>query len=345
MDSLEVMIEQAKDAREVKRAVSVKMGLSGLAPAQICQCLQVSPQYVSKWKGVYDTEGVAALELRYRGSESYLSAEQQREIAEWIGSHETLTVAEVRDYVEASYGVRYRSKQSYYTLLEAGGMSYHRTEKANPKHDSEQVRERRVALKKTGDAAGRDCGRGADCVSRRRMSLIVGRCLWPRVGETQYAGRSPDEQPAPAADVLRRAQPAHGRGARERVLGGEWGKHGGLSPMVSKPVSGQAVVIPVGWSQLSPGGRDAGVSDSRKCGGSGGRVGRDVSAVCSQRPGTEPGRRPVAQGEELPPQTFCGQQNVRPSPPLLPGVPPGAPLRVRQIQLVLGLSTTELGKL
>ena len=43
MDSLEVMIEQAKDAREVKRAVSVKMGLSGLAPAQICQCLQVSP--------------------------------------------------------------------------------------------------------------------------------------------------------------------------------------------------------------------------------------------------------------------------------------------------------------
>ena len=345
MDSLEVMIEQAKDAREVKRAVSVKMGLSGLAPAQICQCLQVSPQYVSKWKGGYDTEGVAALELRYRGSESYLSAEQQREIAEWIGSHETLTVAEVRDYVEASYGVRYRSKQSYYTLLEAGGMSYHRTEKANPKHDSEQVRERRVALKKTGDAAGRDCGRGADCVSRRRMSLIVGRCLWPRVGETQYAGRSPDEQPAPAADVLRRAQPAHGRGARERVLGGEWGKHGGLYPMVSKPVSGQAVVIPVGWSQLSPGGRDAGVSDSRKCGGSGGRVGRDVSAVCSQRPGTEPGRRPVAQGEELPPQTFCAQQNVRPSPPLLPGVPPGAPLRVRQIQLVLGLSTTELGKL
>ena len=76
---------------------------------------------MSKWKGVYDTEGVAALELRYRGSESYLSAEQQREIAEWIGSHETLTVAEVRDYVEASYGVRYRSKQSYYTLLEAGG--------------------------------------------------------------------------------------------------------------------------------------------------------------------------------------------------------------------------------
>ena len=148
MDSLEAIIEQSKDVREVKRAMSVKMGLSGLAPAQICQCLQVSPQYVSKWKGVYEAEGVAALGLGYRGSESYLSAEQQREIAEWIGNHETLTVEEVRDHVEEHYGVRYRSKQSYYTLLAAGGMSYHRSEKTNPKRDSDQVRERRTEIKK-----------------------------------------------------------------------------------------------------------------------------------------------------------------------------------------------------
>lgn len=148
MNSLEAFIEQSQDVREVKRAVSVKMGLSGLAPAQICQCLQVSPQYVSKWKGVYEAEGVAALGLRYRGSEGYLSVEQQGAIAEWIGRHETLTVAEVRDYVEESFGVTYQSKQSYYTLLEAGGMSYHRSEKANPKHDSAQVLARREVLKK-----------------------------------------------------------------------------------------------------------------------------------------------------------------------------------------------------
>jgi transposase len=116
------MLEQAEDVREVKRAVSVQMGLSGLAPAQICECLQVSPQYVSKWKGVYEAEGASALALGYRGSESYLSAAQPGEIAEWLGAHETLTVEAVRDYVEAHYGVRYKSKQSYYTLLEAGGM-------------------------------------------------------------------------------------------------------------------------------------------------------------------------------------------------------------------------------
>ncbi len=155
MDSLAAMIEGSQDVREVKRAVSVQMGLSGLAPAQICECLQVSPQYVSKWKGAYEVEGADALALGYRGSESYLSAAQQQEIAEWIGSHETLTVEAVRDHVEAQYGVRYKSKQSYYTLLEAGGMSYHRSEKVNPKHDPEQVLERRDALKKNWRRARR----------------------------------------------------------------------------------------------------------------------------------------------------------------------------------------------
>ena len=174
MDSLEVMIEQAKDAREVKRAVSVKMGLSGLAPAQICQCLQVSPQYVSKWKGGYDTEGVAALELRYRGSESYLSAEQQREIAEWIGSHETLTVAEVRDYVEASYGVRYRSKQSYYTLLEAGGDEL-------PSHGESQSQTRFGASPRaTGRAKKKLETRQAEIAAGELIVLVEDEChlLW-----------------------------------------------------------------------------------------------------------------------------------------------------------------------
>jgi transposase len=105
------MIEGWQDVREVKRAVSVKMGISGLTPAQICQCLQVSPQYVSTWKGISEAEGAAALGFGYRGSQSYLSAAQQEEIAEWIGGHEPLTGEAVRAYVEESYGVRYKSKR------------------------------------------------------------------------------------------------------------------------------------------------------------------------------------------------------------------------------------------
>ena len=57
MHDIDEIINEARDAREGKRAVSVKMGVQGLSPAQICQVLNVSLQYVSKGKGQYEAEG------------------------------------------------------------------------------------------------------------------------------------------------------------------------------------------------------------------------------------------------------------------------------------------------
>ena len=48
MDDINEIINEARDAREGKRAVSVKMGVQGFSPAQICQFSNVSLQYVSK---------------------------------------------------------------------------------------------------------------------------------------------------------------------------------------------------------------------------------------------------------------------------------------------------------
>ena len=148
MDDIDDLINEAKDAREVKRAVSVKMSAQRFSPAQICQVLNVSLQYVSKWKGLYETGGGAALRLGYRSSESYLQEEQRQAILRWVGARETVRVEALRDYVDEQYGVVDRSKQSYYELLEAGGMSYHRSEKANPKRAEAQVLARREEIKK-----------------------------------------------------------------------------------------------------------------------------------------------------------------------------------------------------
>jgi transposase len=155
MQDLDEIINEATDAREVKRALSVKMERSGIMPAQICQVLKVSPQDVSKWKGQYEAEGATALRLRYRGSESYLRAEQRQEIEDWLGEHETLTVEAVRDYLEEHYGLLYESKQSYSDLLEAGGMRYHRSEPVNPKRDEAQVLARREEIKKNWRRTGK----------------------------------------------------------------------------------------------------------------------------------------------------------------------------------------------
>jgi len=109
---------------------------------------------VSKWKGQYEAEGAAALRLRHRGSEGYLREADRQAIVQWIGTHETVSVEAVRDYIEEQYGVVYQSKQSYYELLEAGGMSYHRSEKGNPKRNEAQVLERREEIKKNWHRGG-----------------------------------------------------------------------------------------------------------------------------------------------------------------------------------------------
>lgn len=154
MDELAKLIEETTDVRELKRALSVKLGEEGMATEAIGVVLQVTPRAVRKWRKRYEQEGVEGLHVRYRGSESYLSVEQRQEIEDWLGGQETLTVEEVRDELEARYGVVYQSKQSYYDLLDASGLSYHRTEKGNPKRNEARVLERREEIKKNWRRGG-----------------------------------------------------------------------------------------------------------------------------------------------------------------------------------------------
>jgi putative transposase len=155
MDRLAQLIEETREVRELKRAVSVKLGEAGMATAAIGAVLQVTPRVVRKWRRRYEREGVAGLAVRNRGSESYLSVEQRQEIEEWVGARETITLEEVRDEIEARYGIVYQSKQSYYDLLDASGLSYHRTEKGNPKRNEAQVLERREEIKKNWHRGGK----------------------------------------------------------------------------------------------------------------------------------------------------------------------------------------------
>jgi hypothetical protein len=89
MISLDDVINTSKDAREVKRALSVKMLQHGITPAQIGSLLNVSVQYVSKWKAQYEAQGAVAFSLAYKGKEKYLNPHQAQEILQWIQAHTT----------------------------------------------------------------------------------------------------------------------------------------------------------------------------------------------------------------------------------------------------------------
>ena len=101
MDRLAQLIEGTTDVRELKRAVSVKLGEAGMATEAIGAILQVTPRVVRKWRRRYEREGGAGLEVRNRGSESYLRVEQRQAVEDGLGAQETSTLAEVRDELEA----------------------------------------------------------------------------------------------------------------------------------------------------------------------------------------------------------------------------------------------------
>ena len=78
MRSIDEIINESRDAREVKRAVCVKMALSAMPTSQVCEMLNVSPQYVSKWRGTNQAEGADAL---------FVSSSRQRELFERRSTH------------------------------------------------------------------------------------------------------------------------------------------------------------------------------------------------------------------------------------------------------------------
>ncbi|QTA84923.1 helix-turn-helix domain-containing protein [Desulfonema magnum] len=130
MNTLDDIIRMEKDAREIVRAMAVKMILHGFEVGDIKALLNVSDSFVSKWKGVYEEKGAQGLTLGYKGSEGYLTDVQRKEVISFLRSKMTYTPDELRDYLESGYGVLYKSKQSYYDLLHEGGINWKKTKKS-----------------------------------------------------------------------------------------------------------------------------------------------------------------------------------------------------------------------
>lgn len=159
MSTLEDIID-APESLEFKRAVAVKMFISDFKTEDICHLLNVSDSFVSKWKIIYENEGVQGLKVNYKGSKGFLTEDQHYEVVFHIKNQPYYSVEELRDYIERHYGVVYVSKQSYYDLLKEGGLSWHQTQAVNPKGDLAQVELRREEIKKKLDGLESEIANG-----------------------------------------------------------------------------------------------------------------------------------------------------------------------------------------
>jgi putative transposase len=145
MDELTKFIQSNPDPRELKRALAVQMVRQEYTYFAIRDVLQVSIGFISKWKQVYETKGVPGLALQYRGSLGYLNEHQRQAVIDWLKEKNYWHLGELQQHLEVAYNVVFASKQSYYELFAAAGISWKKTQKRNPKADPEAVE------KKTGN--------------------------------------------------------------------------------------------------------------------------------------------------------------------------------------------------
>ena len=139
MSELLEFISTARDARELKRAIAVKLTLEGYVQPEIIKILNVTSGFISKWKQAFEAYGVDGILLGYQGSTGYLYKEQRMEIIEWLQQKDHWLLEELVTHLSQKYDVEFKSRQSYYDLFTQAGLSWKKTQKRNPKHNPEEV--------------------------------------------------------------------------------------------------------------------------------------------------------------------------------------------------------------
>jgi len=139
IDELQEFIAVSSDVREVRKALAVKLVYQDYLYKEIQKILDVSVGSIVGWKQAYEQDGIAGLRLNYKGRKSYLSTAQREEILSWLQTKECWELGELEYKLAFGYDVTYESKQSYYDLFNAAGISWKKTTSLNPKADPDAV--------------------------------------------------------------------------------------------------------------------------------------------------------------------------------------------------------------
>ncbi|MBN3887323.1 IS630 family transposase [Nostoc sp.] len=139
-------IHSHPEARELKRAIAVKMVLQGEPYSQITKLVGMNKSCITNWKQRFEAEGIDGIKLGYKGAKSYLTTEQHTEIITWLREKEYCNIDELVNYLDENYGVIYQSKQSYYDLLSSAKISWNKSQKINPNFNPDLVKIKREEI-------------------------------------------------------------------------------------------------------------------------------------------------------------------------------------------------------
>lgn len=143
LDELIEFIKGKIDSRELKRALAVKLVLEEYAYPKIQSILNVSAGFISKGKTAFLAQGIEGLLLKHKGAKPLLNAREKQTIIEWLKQKDYWDLQELYSYIFVNYQVSFKSKQSYYDLFKAAGISWKKSQKKNPGKDPELVKKKR----------------------------------------------------------------------------------------------------------------------------------------------------------------------------------------------------------
>ena len=129
LNELDDFINKTKESKEIKRALAVKMILSGKSYREIKELLNVSHSFISEWKNQAIFHGVESLKLQYKGTQGYLKAVEKEQIMEWRRAQSNLRLSDLQNYLKKQYDVFFESNQSYYKLLKEAGINWKKNSK------------------------------------------------------------------------------------------------------------------------------------------------------------------------------------------------------------------------
>lgn len=147
---LEDLVKRSAKSREIKRGLAVQRDLAGQSRKLIAEVLGVCLSFVSKWRLIFDEYGVNGLISTHQGgaSRAFLKTEQKEKVLAHIRSQEVFGPGELAQHLKSVYGISFQSPQSYYELLHEAGKTWHKSQKANPRRDEQEVQQRRHEIKK-----------------------------------------------------------------------------------------------------------------------------------------------------------------------------------------------------
>ena len=114
---LQEFIDERADAREVRKALAVKLVYQSYKYEEIQIILDVSVASITTWKQAYEKDGILGLRLKHKGRKSHLNTQQKEEVLAWLQTKECWELGKLEYKSAFEYDVPYELKGSYYDLI------------------------------------------------------------------------------------------------------------------------------------------------------------------------------------------------------------------------------------